>query len=170
VVAFGAGGRFNYADESSATGCNTGVFGDPDVGVVKTCYVQGAPPGSNTWAACSSENGTCSFTGVMTVAYGANGGYAYATLGGGTSCSNSVFGDPAVGSAKTCYVMGAPSSFTTWTSCAAEGSTCTFTGTHEVAYGANGRYFYGSFTGGTGCGNSVFGDPDSGVVKACYVQ
>ena len=170
VVAFGAGGRFNYADESSATGCNTGVFGDPNPGVVKSCYVQGAPPGTDTWAACSSEGGTCSFTGVMTVAYGANGGYAYATLGGGTSCSNSVFGDPAVGSAKTCYVIGAPPSFTTWTSCATENSTCTFTGTHEVAYGANGQYFYGSFTGGTACGNSVFGDPDSGVVKACYVQ
>jgi hypothetical protein len=106
----------------------------------------------------------------MTVAYGANGGYAYATLGGGTSCSNAVFGDPAVGSAKTCYVMGAPPSFTTWTDCSGENGTCSFSGTHEVAYGANGRYFYGSFTGGTGCGNSVFGDPDSGVVKACYVQ
>ena len=170
VVAFGAGGRFNYADESSATGCNTGVFGDPDVGVVKTCYVQSAPPGTDTWAACSSEGGTCSFTGVMTVAYGANGGYAYATLGGGTSCSNAVFGDPAVGSVKSCYVIGAPPSFTTWTNCSGENGTCSFSGTHEVAYGANGRYFYGSFTGGTGCGNSVFGDPDSGVVKACYVQ
>jgi hypothetical protein len=81
-----------------------------------------------------------------------------------------VFGDPAVGSAKTCYVMGAPPSFTTWTDCSGENGTCSFSGTHEVAYGANGRYFYGSFTGGTGCGNSVFGDPDSGVVKACYVQ
>ena len=170
VVAFGAGGRFNDADESSATGCNTGVFGDPDVGVVKTCYVQSAPPGTDTWAACSSEGGTCSFTGVMTVAYGANGGYAYATLGGGTSCSNAVFGDPAVGSVKSCYVIGAPPSFTTWTNCSGENGTCSFSGTHEVAYGANGRYFYGSFTGGTGCGNSVFGDPDSGVVKACYVQ
>jgi len=64
--------------------------------------------------------------------------------------------------------MGAAPSFTAWTSCAAENSTCT--GTHEVAYGANGQVFYGSFNGGTGRGNSVFGDPDSGVVKACYVQ
>ena len=170
VVAFGAGGQFNYADESAATACDTGVFGDPDPGVVKSCYAQGAPPGTNTWAACANENGTCSFAGVMTVAYGANGSYAYATLGGGASCSNSVFGDPAVGSVKSCYVMGAPTSFTTWTSCAAENGVCTFSGTHEVAYGANGQYFYGSFNGGTGCSNSVFGDPDSGVAKTCYVQ
>jgi hypothetical protein len=105
VVAFGASGHFNYADESSATSCSDSVFGDPDSGVVKSCYAQGAPPGTNTWAACSGENGTCSFTGVMTVAYGADGGYGYATLGGGTACSNSVFGDPDNGVVKACYVQ-----------------------------------------------------------------
>jgi hypothetical protein len=170
VVAFGASGRFNYADESSATSCSDSVFGDPDSGVVKSCYDQGAPPGTNTWAACSGENGTCSFTGVMTVAYGADGGYAYATLGGGTACNNSVFGDPSSGNVKACYVMGAPPSFTTWTDCSAENGSCSFSGTHEVAFGANGQYFYGSFNGGTGCSDAVFGDPDNGVVKACYVQ
>ena len=170
VVAFGAGGRFNYAGESGSTACSDAVFGDPDPGAVKNCYVETAPPGTNTWASCSGENGTCSFAGVMTVAYGANGSYAYATLGGGAGCNNSVFGDPAVGSVKSCYVMGAPPTFTTWTSCSAENGSCTFSGTHEVAYGANGQYFYGTFNGGTGCSNSVFGDPDSGVVKSCYVQ
>ena len=170
VVAFGTGGRFNYADEGGATACTDAVFGDPAPNVVKGCYVESAPPGTDTWASCAGENGTCSFSGVMTVAYGANGSYAYATVGGGVSCSNSVFGDPAPNVVKSCYVMGAPPSFTTWTNCAAENGTCSFSGTHEVAYGANGQYFYGSFTGGTSCGNGVFGDPDSGVVKACYVQ
>ena len=170
VVAFGTGGRFNYADEGGATACTDAVFGDPAPNVAKGCYVESAPPGTDTWASCAGENGTCSFSGVMTVAYGANGSYAYATVGGGVSCSNSVFGDPAPNVVKSCYVMGAPPSFTTWTNCAAENGTCSFSGTHEVAYGANGQYFYGSFTGGTSCGNGVFGDPDSGVVKACYVQ
>ncbi len=50
-----------------------------------------------------------------------------------------LLGDPPAGSAKTCYVMGAPPLFTAWTSFAAENSTCIFTGTHEVAYGANGQ-------------------------------
>jgi hypothetical protein len=170
VIAFGAGGEFDYAGASSATGCNNTVFGDPDVGVVKACYAQSAPPGTDTWAACASENGTCSFSGVMTIAYGANGSYDYATLGGGAGCNNTVFGDPAVGTVKSCFVIGAPPTFTTWTSCSAENGTCSFSGTHEVAYGANGQYFYGSFTGGAGCNNSVFGDPAFGSVKTCYVQ
>ena len=106
----------------------------------------------------------------MTIAYGADGGYAYATLPNGTGCNNSVFGDPSVGNVKTCYVMGPPPSFTTWTECSAENGTCSFSGTHEVAFGADGQYFYGSFSGSTTCGDSVFGDPDYGVVKACYEQ
>jgi hypothetical protein len=169
-VAFGAGGRFNYASASSATGCSNGVFGDPAPGVVKSCYAEAVPPTANVWARCASENGTCSFSGVMTVAYGANGSYNYATLGAGTGCDNTVFGDPVAGTVKACYVVGPPPTFTTWTACADENGTCSFTGTHEVAYGANGQYFYGSLTGGTPCGNSAFGDPAAGTVKACYVQ
>ncbi|MFJ2887837.1 hypothetical protein ACIO53_17520 [Streptomyces sp. NPDC087305] len=66
--------------------------------------------------------------------------------------------------------MGSPPSFATWTNCAAENGTCSFSGTREVAYGANGQYFYGSFSGGTPCTNGVFGDPASGTPKYCYYQ
>ncbi|HEV3170681.1 MAG TPA: chitinase [Actinocrinis sp.] len=169
VIAYGAGGRFNYVNASGATSCSNAVFGDPNSGVAKACYVESAPPGTNVWAQCAGENGTCSFSGVMTVAYGANGSYNYATVGS-VACSNSVFGDPAPGTAKACYVVGAPPSFTTWTSCSAENGSCSFSGTHEVAYGANGQYFYGSFTDGTSCSNAVFGDPAFGTAKTCYVQ
>jgi hypothetical protein len=170
VIAFGAGGRFNYVGASSATTCGTAVFGDPASGVVKACYLESAPPTANIWARCASENGTCSFSGVLTVAYGANGSYKYATLGGGTGCNSSVFGDPTPGTAKACLLVGAPPTFTTWTTCAAENGACAFAGTHGVAYGDNGRYFYGTFTGGTACTNTVFGDPAGGTAKACYVQ
>jgi hypothetical protein len=171
VIAFGAGGNFNYVSAGGSTACTDAVFGDPDVGVAKSCYAQAAPAASNVWTQCAAENGTCSYGGVMTIAYGANGSYTYATLGGGgTACSNSVFGDPAFGTAKACYVIGAPPTFTTWTACSAENGTCSFSGTHEVAYGANGLYYYREITGGTACGNSVFGDPDYGTSKACYVQ
>jgi len=170
VIAFGAGGRFNYVGTSSATACTDATFGDPDTGVAKSCYVEAAAPAANVWSLCASENGTCSFSGVMTVAFGANGSYNYATLGGGTACSNAVFGDPAFGTAKSCYLVGAPPTFTTWTNCSAENGTCSFSGTHEVAFGANGLYVYRSLTGGTGCSNAVFGDPAVGTVKACYVQ
>ena len=171
VIAFGAAGHFNYTSASSATACTDAVFGDPDVGVVKACYAQAAPGASNVWTQCAAENSTCSYGGVMTIAFGANGDYKYATLGsGGTACTDSVFGDPDVGTVKACYVIGAPPSFTTWTTCTAENGTCSFSGTQEVAFGANGQYYYSEVTGGTACNDGVFGDPDVGTVKACYIQ
>ncbi|HEU5255965.1 MAG TPA: hypothetical protein VFU28_08250, partial [Vicinamibacterales bacterium] len=59
---------------------------------------------------------------------------------------------------------------TTWTFCANEGGTCSFGGTQQVRYGANGSYFYKTLTGGTPCTNDVFGDPAYGVSKQCAVD
>ena len=56
-----------------------------------------------------------------------------------------------------------------WTFCATEGGFCTFTGTQQVRYGANGSYFYKTLSDGTACTNSVFGDPIQGVVKQCAI-
>jgi alpha-L-rhamnosidase len=61
--------------------------------------------------------------------------------------------------------VGVPAGFT---SCAVENGTCSFTGTKEVAYGANGLFTYQTLSGGTACTGDVFGDPDYGVAKACY--
>ena len=57
-----------------------------------------------------------------------------------------------------------------WTFCAWEGGTCTFSGTQEVRYGANGSYFYRTVSNGTACTNNVFGDPSAGTVKNCAVR
>jgi len=71
------------------------------------------------------------------------------------------------------YEMGATTSTTppptteTWTYCATERGTCSFSGTRQVRYGANGKYYTKTFTGSTLCANSVFGDPVYGVVKSC---
>lgn len=55
----------------------------------------------------------------------------------------------------------------TW--CATEGSTCRFSGTRLVAFGA-GAYLYKNATGGITCSNAVFGsDPAPNILKACYV-
>jgi hypothetical protein len=172
VIAFGAGAQFKYATTSSAIPCTNAQFqGDPIVGVAKWCYEESAPAGSVAWPQCAGENNTCSFTGLMTVAYGANGKFNYATLRNGTACSNAAFGgDPNPGTVKACYLFGPPPTFTSWTTCAAENGTCSFSGTHEVAFGANGRYYFGNLTGGTPCNTTVFGDPAFGTVKACYVQ
>jgi hypothetical protein len=39
------------------------------------------------------------------VAYGANGKFNYLNITGGTACTNALFGDPLVGTAKSCYII-----------------------------------------------------------------
>ena len=63
--------------------------------------------------------------------------------------------------------LGMPSS-----SCAAEGGTCTFSGTASVAYGSLtvGRFFARKdLASPVTCNNTFFGDPASGYPKSCYV-
>jgi alpha-L-rhamnosidase len=170
TVAFGAQGKYEYATVTGGTACNDTVFGDPAYGVSKACYVEAAPPTANVWQQCAVETGTCSFAGSETVAFGGQGKYEYATVTGGTACDDTVFGDPAYGVSKACYIEAPPPAATTWTPCSAETVACTFTGTHEVAFGAGGQYAYGTFTGGTPCDDALFGDPAPGQVKTCYTQ
>ena len=54
--------------------------------------------------------------------------------------------------------------------CATENGRCTFTGSQNIAYGAQGTFVVKTLTGGTDCNNSVFGDPINGVYKSCYLQ
>ena len=61
----------------------------------------------------------------------------------------------------------APAPTLAWTSCASEGGTCSFSGTRQVRYGANGSYAYRSATASIPCTNGVFGDPVYGTVKSC---
>jgi alpha-L-rhamnosidase len=170
TVAFGAQGKYDYATETNGVACSDTVFGDPDYGVSKACYVEPAPTAVGVWQQCAAETGTCSFAGTATVAFGAQVDFNYATITGGTACDDTVFGDPDYGVSKACYIEAPPPVATTWTPCAAETSTCAFSGTEEVAFGANGLYIYGTFTGGTPCDNTVFTDPIPGVVKACYIE
>src|SRR5215467_3043885 len=69
---------------------------------------------AQTWTFCAPENSFCSFSGTMSVAYGANGQFFYQNLTGGTPCNNTVFGDPIPGTVKACYT--APSTTTSSTS------------------------------------------------------
>jgi hypothetical protein len=170
TVAFGANGAFNYATASNDTACTSAIFGDPLYGTQKACYIEATPPTTNIWTLCAAEDATCSFLGTMTVAFGANGAYNYATKTNGSACTAGIFGDPLYLTVKSCYLISPPTIGATWNTCAAENSTCSFTGKREVAYGANGEYFYGSFTNGTACTDSIFGNPTSGVGKTCYYQ
>jgi type IV pilus assembly protein PilY1 len=59
-------------------------------------------------ASCANENGTCTFSGKYSVAYGAGSKWKIGVFTNGTTCSNGVFGDPLVGTAKKCYISVAP--------------------------------------------------------------
>jgi hypothetical protein len=169
-VRYGANGSYFYQTLSNGTACTNAVFGDPIVGTVKQCAIQSMASTPTNWTFCASEGGTCAFTGTMQVRYGANGSYFYKTLSNGTACTNAVFGDPIVGTAKQCAIGGSTTPPPTdWTFCASEGGTCAFTGTMQVRYGANGSYFYKTLSNGTACTNAVFGDPIFGVVKSCSI-
>lgn len=134
---------------------------------------------SEGWISCAEEKGQCQFSGSKTVRYGANGKYIYGTFSGSALCANAVFGDPIENVVKKCYYGGtvpegaknissATSTSGDWTFCANEKALCSFSGYQTVRYGANGKYYYGSYLNGLACTNSIFGDPIENVAKECY--
>jgi len=135
-----------------------------------------APPAGATWTGCAAEGGVCTVPGSVTVRYGANGTYFYATVTGSVACSNAQWGDPSFGFVKACaYTSAAPTSTPTattssWVNCANEGGVCAVSGTRNVRYGANGSYFYKTVTGQISCGNGAWGDPLFGVAKSCAYE
>jgi Flp pilus assembly pilin Flp len=75
--------------------------------------------------------------------------------------------------APTTVPTAAPTATPVWTYAATENGTVNIpSGTHQIQYGANGQYFYQTFTGPTtvGCNNGTFGDPDPGHLKTCSIQ
>lgn len=67
----------------------------------------------------------------------------------------------------------AQSAAPSWTFCANQRAFCSFSGTRQVRYGANGQYIVKTITannGGTACTNKVFGNPIRGVRKRCEVD
>lgn len=135
-----------------------------------------APTPTPTWTTCASENGTCTFSGTAQVRYGANNSWVTKTATGSIACNNAVFGDPIGGVAKSCQYAATttttptptPAPVATWTVCAAENGTCTFSGTRSVRYGAANVYVTKVIAGTTPCTNTVFGDPTPGTAKTCY--
>lgn len=182
-VAYGGNGYYSYKyGVTGGIACTNSAFGDPYYGYQKACYTKPRSTyvGPSGYAFCAYENQYCSFTGgARDVAYGNNGYYYYRYgVTGGINCSNSVFGDPLYGTGKACWTIAAntgsgagtsthvgPSGYTY---CVDEGQYCAFTGSKNVAYGANGYFYYKTASDGVSCSNSVFGDPLYGVKKACY--
>jgi hypothetical protein len=98
--------------------------------------------------------------------------YTSKIITGSTPCTTAVFGDPIYGVAKTCSyssstVTTAPTTTPTFTMCATEGGTCSFSGKREVRYGTSTIYTSKVLTGPVACNNTTFGDPAHGQVKSC---
>jgi hypothetical protein len=106
-LAFGADGAYWTTNSNGTTSCEGGTFGvDPVFNVVKSCYSSTGPP-AGFGTQCAAENGTCSFSGQATVAFGADGDFLYQTFTGGTPCTTTAFGkDPLFNVVKACYVVG----------------------------------------------------------------
>jgi hypothetical protein len=88
-----------------------------------------------------------------------------------------VFGDPIRGVVKSCSYADTTSTITppatataTFSACASENGTCSFSGKREVRYGTATIYTSKVVTGPVKCTNAVFGDPAHGQVKACTVS
>ncbi len=140
------------------------------------------PSTNNNWTFCAQEFQSCNFSGTATVRYGtSDSNYVYRTLSGPVDCGNGTFGDPAFGQLKHCdYQLGGgqyaptptptpPSAGNNWIYCGQEFSgACTFPGTRQVRYGANGVFTSPRiFTNSVECGNGTFGDPLPGTLKHC---
>ncbi|MBB3117506.1 M12 family metallo-peptidase [Pseudoduganella violacea] len=159
TVAYGANDKFVYRTASNGIACDNGAFGDPLPGVPKACYV--ARIG---YEKCANEWGNCVFNGTQFVAFGAGSKFAFKLASGSIGCNYDVFGDPAFGTPKACYI--GPAGFTY---CAAENGQCAVSGTKTVAYGANGQFFYRTVSGPIACSDDAFGNPAVGIGKACFV-
>ena len=154
---------------AACNGCGAGIV-DAQAAVNAALAGTGSPTPAVTWTSCAPEGGTCSFSGTREVRYGAGNSFVSKTVTGSTACTNAVFGDPIPNVVKSCSyssaTVEAPAPVT-WTACANEGGTCSFSGTSEVRYGANNSFVSRVFTGSAACSNATFGDPLPNVVKAC---
>jgi hypothetical protein len=163
-VRYGAKGKFSTPRNfSKSVQCSNAIFGDPIDGVEKFCEY--GPEVPIVWTQCATEGGTCNFSGLRLVRYGAKDKFVSDEVFNGTACTSAVFGDPIRGQPKRCEY--GPEIEITWTKCANEGQPCEFQGKRQVRYGANGKFAVRELSGGTTCGNQVFGDPLPGSRKRC---
>ncbi len=136
---------------------------------------------------CAAENGICRLPYPTEVIYGSGNRVTSRFINQPqVRCANSVFGDPARGTAKSCsyavrndfgrydrdrgrYGRENDHRRGQWVNCAREGQYCDFNGSKRVRYGTQNRYVEREFRNGVRCDNRTFGDPDRGAAKSCAV-
>lgn len=110
-VGYGAKGKWVYRNMPGPIACATNTFGsDPVPNTVKSCRFQAAAyptnevPAGPRWRRCAAENEDCRFRGARKVVFGAGGKWHVETFVDGVQCVNAIFGDPAPGVKKSCWV------------------------------------------------------------------
>ncbi len=140
-VRYGAGETWVIQTHTNGVSCTNAIFGDPAWGVAKTCqFYQIAP--LTPFALPTVPTSTPFYTLVPT-------------------------STPSPTLVPTSTLS--PTPIPTWKKCANENGFCSFSGTAQVRYGANGVWVTQTRTNGVSCTNAVFGDPISGVAKTCQV-
>jgi hypothetical protein len=168
TVSYGANNVFTQKTlQPGNYSCTDGFFGDPLRGVVKACY----RPNSTATTSLQQlvkQDGFFTVNKATLVSYGANGVFTQKSLPAGRhACTDGLFGDPLPGVVKACL---APPETVETTKLTGEASSFKLSTAMVVSYGANGVFFQKTLQPGTyACDNSVFGDPLSGVQKACYI-
>ncbi|HEY3871068.1 MAG TPA: alpha-L-rhamnosidase C-terminal domain-containing protein [Actinocrinis sp.] len=143
----GESGVGQFSMNVTAPGGTSGTIAVPTYGAADPIV---EVDGNVVWS-----NGTFTATGGIT---GASADANYVYLTGVQPGSYTIAANPGTYGAPTGY-----------TQCATEGGTCQVTGTESVAFGANGIYSYTTESASTACTVTALGDPDFGIVKACYV-
>ncbi len=117
IVRYGTNGRYYEQNIAGGVYCSNSVFGDPRPGRGKNCdfltvaYAPPPPPQFPRPAPtaqpeyCASEDNFCSFFGTARVIYGVGNKVTSRVATNGIFCSNTVFGDPAHGQGKACYIV-----------------------------------------------------------------
>jgi hypothetical protein len=136
----------------------------------------------------ASENGSFTVSTATTARYGVDSRWTEKAVSGTTACSNAFFGDPAVGTGKSCYVpIGtlfvpapppppppppAPTPAPVWTRAADEGASFTVPSASLLRFGNGTRWLQlTTSAGNVSCTAAFFGgDPAGGTTKQCDVQ
>jgi serine protease len=186
VIAVAATNRSGGKASYSNTGSNVTIAapgGDSGAAILSTLNAGTTTPGADNYAFYAGTSmATPHVAGVVALMLSANPNltpddvanklkatarpFPAACTGCGAGIVNAAAAvNAALATSGTTTTSPAPS--VTWTACAKEGGTCTFSGTRQVRYGANNVYVTKTFTGSTACTNGVFGDPTPGYAKTC---
>ncbi|MER2268238.1 GDSL-type esterase/lipase family protein [Methylobacterium oxalidis] len=140
---------------SASTACSYTVFGDPLVGVNKTCELLDGVQ-ADTWQTCASEGQTCTVSAATVVRYGAGDRWYQRTVSAPFSCVYTLFGDPAFGVNKTCQIRTATTYTASGTGTGSGGGTGSGTTGGSGTGGATGTGTSGGTgSGGTGTGSGA---------------